>query len=246
MRIADFGLIDVLAAGAARAHRVDPQIVLVDVDVHLFHFRQHGDGRGRCVNATRRFGFRHALHAVHARFKFEFGVGAAAADFGDNLLEAAFGPLAHRQHFRLPALFGREALVHAEEIAGEQRGFVAAGAGTNFDDNVALIHRVLRQQREADVLPKFFQPLYDLRLFGFRHAPHFRIGRAVLDHGVEVAELRFSRAIRFDRIDHGPKLRVFAREAHECLRRDLSRKLALKDRLSMQQRIQFLLGQLHY
>ncbi len=74
-----FGLVDVLAAGALRAHGVDLQIVVVDVDVDLLGLRQHRDGRGRGVDAARGFGVRHALHAMHAGFEFQLGIDAAAA-----------------------------------------------------------------------------------------------------------------------------------------------------------------------
>src|SRR5207244_8764213 len=46
-----FGLVDVLAAGALRAHGLYPQIVALDVDVDVLDFRQHGDGGGGGVNA---------------------------------------------------------------------------------------------------------------------------------------------------------------------------------------------------
>ena len=41
-----FGLVDVLAAGAAGTHRIDLQVVGVDVDFDVVGFGQHGDGGG--------------------------------------------------------------------------------------------------------------------------------------------------------------------------------------------------------
>ena len=38
-----FGLVDVLAAGALRAHGLDPQIVVLDVDIDILDLGQHGD-----------------------------------------------------------------------------------------------------------------------------------------------------------------------------------------------------------
>jgi len=52
----------------------------------------------------------------------------------------------------LPALQGGEALIHPEQVAGEKRGLVAAGAGADFQHDVAIVHRVLGQQRHADLL----------------------------------------------------------------------------------------------
>jgi hypothetical protein len=133
----------VLAAGAARAQRVDLEVGFVDFDIDVAGLGQHGDGGGRRVDAALGFGVGHALYAVHARFEFELGEGAAAADFGNDLLEAPHGAFARRNHLDLPALVGGIAFVHAEKIAGEERGLVAAGAGADLHDHVALVHRVL-------------------------------------------------------------------------------------------------------
>ena len=102
-----------------------------------------------CVRA---FGVGHALHAVHAGFEFQLGEGAAAADLGDDFLVAAHGAFARGDHLDLPALLGGVALVHAEQIAREQRRLIAAGAGADFEDDVALVHRVLGQERKPDLL----------------------------------------------------------------------------------------------
>ena len=61
-----FGFVDVLAAGALRAHGVDLEVGIVDVDVDVFHLGQHGNGRCRGVDTAGGFGIGHALHAVHA------------------------------------------------------------------------------------------------------------------------------------------------------------------------------------
>ena len=97
-------------------------------------------------------GVGHPLHAMHAGFEFEPRKGAAAPDFGDDLLEAALGALARGEDLGLPAMNGGIALIHAIEIAGEQRRLVAAGAGADFEDDVALVHRILGQQGEPDFL----------------------------------------------------------------------------------------------
>ena len=37
--------------------------------------------------------------------------------------------------------------VHPVELGGEQRGLLAAGAGPDLDDHVAVVVRVARQER---------------------------------------------------------------------------------------------------
>ena len=69
-------------------------------------------------------------------------------DVGDDFLVAAGLALALRQHLDLPAVEVGIALVHAEEIAGEQRRLVAAGAGADFEDGALLVGGVLGQQQQ--------------------------------------------------------------------------------------------------
>src|SRR6185437_14887342 len=157
------------------------------------------------------FGVGHALHAMHTGFEFQFGEDAAAMHFGDDFLESAFAAFAPRYYFGLPALLGGVALVHAEQVAGEQRRLVAAGAGANFEDGVMVVHRILRQQREADVVGQLLAARLQRRLLGLREPLHLAVGRRVGDQGVEVGDLAFGGAIGLDRIDHRRELGVFAR-----------------------------------
>src|SRR5436305_744287 len=47
-----FGLVDVLAAGALRAHGLDLEIVALDLDVDFLDLRQHGHDCGRGMDAA--------------------------------------------------------------------------------------------------------------------------------------------------------------------------------------------------
>ena len=97
------------------------------------------------MDAPGGFGVGDTLDAVHAGFVFQLGEGAAAADLGDDFLIAAHRAIAGRHDFDFPAVFGGIALVHAKQIASEQRRLVAAGAGADFEDDVALVHGVFWQ-----------------------------------------------------------------------------------------------------
>jgi hypothetical protein len=59
----------------------------------------------------------------------------------------------------LPALFGRVALVHAEQVGREERGLVAAGAGADFEDGVLLVGRILGQEHALHRALQFRQAL---------------------------------------------------------------------------------------
>ena len=243
MRIAEFGLVDMLAAGTARAQRIDLEIDLVDHDVDVLRLGQHRDGCGRGMDAARRLGVGHALHAVHAGFELELRECAAAADFGDDFLEAAHRTFIRRDDLDLPALLGGVALVHAEQVAGEHRRLVAAGAGADFKDDVALVHRVLGQQRETKLLLQRRAARLQLRLLGFGDGAHLGIGRRVREQVRKAVELALRGAIGIDRLDHRLEVGKFARQLYESLGRQRARKLALHRRMACNQGVQFLFRQ---
>ena len=97
------------------------------------------------MDAPAAFGHGHALHPVDAAFELQFGEHAGAGDIGDDFLEPAdFGGV-HADRLDPPALLRGIAFVHAEQIGGEQRGFLAAGAGADFEHGRARIGRIARQ-----------------------------------------------------------------------------------------------------
>ena len=73
------GLVDVLAAGAARAHDVDAQVLLVDLDLDgLVDVRVDEDAGERGVPARLRVEGRDAHQPVHARLGAQPAVGPLA------------------------------------------------------------------------------------------------------------------------------------------------------------------------
>ena len=141
------GLVDVLAAGARGAESVDAHLGRIDHHVvDLVGLRHHRHGAGRGVDAALGLGLRHALHAVAAGFELEFRVGALADDPGDDLLVAADLRALCEMISTCQRLRSAIARIHAEQVAGEQRRFVAAGAGADFEEDVALVVGVLGQQ----------------------------------------------------------------------------------------------------
>ena len=114
---------------------------LRSIGFDLVEFRQDRHRAGRRVNASLRFGRRHALHAMRAGFELEMRERAAADDAADDFLVAAVlardFPTALRRASRVVGI----ARVHAKQIAREDRGLIAAGAGAHFEIDVAVVAR---------------------------------------------------------------------------------------------------------
>ena len=137
-----FGLVDVLATGAAGAIGINTQIILVDLHVDILDFRQYRHRNRGSMDAAGRLGIRHPLHPVHAAFELQTGIGSRAGNAKNHFLETAKVRGIGIHHFDPPALRLGVARIHPEQVPGEQRRFLAAGAATDFHDDVLVVVRV--------------------------------------------------------------------------------------------------------
>ena len=104
------------------------------------------------MDAPLRFGFRHALHAVHAAFKPEARKGVRAADDEIDLADAAKLGLAAVDDLNGEALPLGVHFVHPEKIGGKKGAFLAADAAADLHDDVFSVVRILWQQKDFQFL----------------------------------------------------------------------------------------------
>ncbi len=162
---------------------------------------QHRHRRRRGMDAALRLGRRHALHPVHAALILHPRIGAPAGNLGDHFLVAAdfAGRLFH--DLERPALQVGVALVHAQQIAGEQCRLVAAGPGPHFENDVLSSAAILGQQQDADVAFHLRDPGLELGDLGRRHLRHVPVARGGKLFGR--AQLLVRLAPHRDRPHHG-------------------------------------------
>ncbi len=98
-----------------------------------------------------------------------------AADGCYRLLEAADPGLGNLHRLEAPAVQRRIFLIHAEENGGEERRLLAAGAGAQLEDGVALVGLVPGQEHEADLALEIGQALFERGKLGRGESAHFRI-----------------------------------------------------------------------
>src|SRR5215472_16071681 len=135
-----------LPAGTRGAKRINAQVLGFNFDVDFIGFRKDGDRGGGGVDASLGFRGRNALHAVYAAFVFKFGVNLVALNGGHNFFHAAHGSGRAFHYFHFPALRFGVALIPTEEVAGEDTGFVAGGAGADFEDDVLPVVGVFGEE----------------------------------------------------------------------------------------------------
>src|SRR5579863_9007752 len=103
------------------------------------------------MHASLLLGGRHTLYAVDAAFVFELREYAFTFDDRDHFLQSAHRRFGSREHLDLPALHLGVARIHAEDFSGKERGFVAAGAGADFQNDVLLVVRIFGQKQRLQL-----------------------------------------------------------------------------------------------
>ena len=194
------GLVDVLAASSRRPVGIDAQVRLADLDVHILHLRQDGDGGRGGVDAAPGLGLGHPLNPVDAALELQPAEDALAGDRGDDLLVAADLALGDGVNLHPPAVEGGVALVHAEQVAGEERRLVAAGPGPDLEDGRGVLVPVPGRKQERDLAFKRRQA----GLQGLQLVPgeggHVRVARD--SHFLQFRRLRPCLLQGADRFDH--------------------------------------------
>ena len=147
-------LVDVLPTRAAGMEDVLAIVVRLQIDFHVLRLRQHGDGGGGGVDPSLGLGFGDPLHAVAAAFIPQLPVHPLPVQAQRDFLEPAQLRGADPQHLHLPALAFRMALVHFEQVAGEQGGFLAARAGADLHDAAAAIGIVAADRQVQQFVPQ--------------------------------------------------------------------------------------------
>ena len=132
--------VDVLAAGAARAVRVDPQVLVRDLDLDVFvHLRRDVDRRERGVAALRRVEGGDPDQPVDPHLALQVPVGVVADDVEGRALQARLLAVLPVDQLRLPPAALAEAQVHPQEHLGPVLRLGPAGARVDHQPGVLRV-----------------------------------------------------------------------------------------------------------
>ena len=206
------GGVDVLPACARSTIDIDLEVIVIDLDIDLLGHGQHRDGGGAGVDAPAAFGNRHALDAVDAALELQLGEHTIARKRGDHFLEPAQIVGIDRIDLHPPALRRRIAFVHAEQIGGEQRRFIAAGASADFEHGGAGIGAITGEHGDGERVFGLGEFCLEAGNFLLSHSPHFGIG--FVDRG-EAGEFAAHRRDLGGGARDGFQFRIIARGGDE-------------------------------
>ena len=134
---------------------------------------------------------------MNARLIFEHTVYIVAAHGEVNLLESAYGTLAHAGDGERPSLRVAEFLVHREEVTGKEGSLVATRSGSDFHLHILGIFGIFGYEGYLDFLLNFGLFLLVEGQFLASHLLHFGVflvGKDIFGLGdaVQTGDVPFS------------------------------------------------------
>ena len=202
-----------LSAGAAGTVGVDTDVGVVNLDLDVLRFGQYRDRGGRRMDPALRLRRRNPLHPVNAALELESSEDPVTADRGDDFLVAPRVALGDAVDLDPPAPALRIALVHAEQVAGEQRRLVTARARTHFQNSRGIFIGVARREQQRHLAFELRQSGIERGNFVTRQGRHFLVVR--FHHLREIAAFSPGIGQMGDRIGDRLEFSVLLAEAHD-------------------------------
>ena len=157
------------------------------------------------MNTPATLGAGHALYPVHAALVLQAGKDIFASDMGHHFLyPAQFGRLLF-DNVELPSARFGIAVVHAQQIGGEQCGLIAPRAGPDLKHRGARVSLVLWQQRQLQGSFGSGQRAFDLVDLVAGHSGHFGIGQ----HLARACQIVQQHAVGVDLVHDRAQIAVF-------------------------------------
>ena len=132
-------LVDVLSTRTRCVVDIDPKIFWINVVLDFFDFWHDQNCGSRCMDTTLAFSHRNALYPVGTRFILEFRVDRLTRNHGHYFFDPANAIVRGFHDLKAPTLAFRIFLIHLQEVASKQLGFVSSCCPTDFQDNVLVI-----------------------------------------------------------------------------------------------------------
>src|SRR5581483_11143511 len=117
---------------------------------------------------------------------------------------------AQAQRLDLPSMALGVARIHPEQLAGEERGLLAACAGTDLQQHVALVVGIARSDRSADALFELGLAALERRQLGLGQLA--QLGVIAFEHRAMLGDVVERSAILANRADHFLERGALARD----------------------------------
>ena len=125
--------------------------------------------------------FRNALNPVNSAFIFQSGISSLTCYHEYALFESSDSVFVQRDHLCLPSSAVRIMNIHTVDLSRKKRRFITACACPDLNDNVLIIIRIFREQKDLQLLFQFFYTFSRIAQLFFRKFSHLFV-RLFLKH----------------------------------------------------------------
>ncbi len=139
---------------------------------------------------------------MHTAFEFQAGKNAVTFDMRGDLFDAAQFGFLQFQDIKRPAMRFRVALVHPQQVTGEQGGLVPASSGTDLDHCRTCVGGIFGQQRQLQGLLGLGQLRAQIGQLFFGQRLHF----GVVQHRLGLGDVVHKTPIGQHLFDHRPQV----------------------------------------
>jgi hypothetical protein len=129
--------------------------------------------------------------------------------------DSVSGTRCTRENLDIPAAHFRVSRIHAEQVAGENRRLVTAGAGAYFQEGVTVVSGVFRYELFLQFQFQLFTARLHLAQFLVGHGAQVRVG--VVQHFPGRLLLLLCLLQCGEAVDHRVELRIFHRQGAKAL-----------------------------
>ena len=146
------------------------------MNLELISLGQYGNRSSRGMHASLCLGGWHTLYTMHARFILQGAIDISSTHSKIDFLITADSTFGHAGDRELPALRLTITLVHLEQVASKQTGFIATCSGTNLHLHILRILRILRNEGDLNLLFELWLEFFVGSQFLTGHLLHLGVG----------------------------------------------------------------------
>ena len=144
--------IDALAAVPGRAHDINADVFLVNVDIHFLRLRHNCYcNRGR-MDAPAGLCLRHTLYPMDSRFIFHYRICAASGNHKGYILHAADPDLLALHKLHPPSSALGIMKIHAVDLCRKKRSLIPTGSGADLNYNIFIIIGIFREEQDLKLM----------------------------------------------------------------------------------------------
>ena len=167
--------VDALTTVSRCTEYIEFAVIHIQMEVDFFCFRHDCNGTGGSMDTSAGFCFRNSLYTVHTTLIFQTGICSLSLNHKSNFLKSTDSVLIETHHLSLPTARFCVFHIHTINFCCKQCRFISAGTGTDLNDNVLAVIRVLRKKKNLQFCFQLFHSLLCIGKFFLQHLAHFFI-----------------------------------------------------------------------